>query len=55
MAGGGRILSANSLPVPPSGVSNRLILLVALTVIALILLALPPVHDSLGALLQGAR
>lgn len=52
MAGGGRILSANNPPVPRPGVPGRIILLFVLIGIALILLALPPVHDGLGEIIR---
>ena len=55
MAGGGRILSANDPPVARRGPPARLIQFALLVVLALVLLAVPAVHDSLGELLRTAR
>jgi hypothetical protein len=48
MAGGGRILKANDPGPVPTGVPNRLVMAGILAVVALVVLALPPVHDALG-------
>lgn len=55
MAGGGRVLRANSPPVLAPGVSSRLVMLAVLIALALLLLALPPVRDALGTLLHATQ
>jgi hypothetical protein len=55
MAGGGRVLRANSPPVLAPGVSSRLVLLAVLVVVGLLLLAFPPVREALGALVHASR
>lgn len=50
MAGGGRILSANSLPVRRTGPSARLVLAAVMLLIGILIVALPPTRDALGTL-----
>jgi len=50
MAGGGRILYANDPKVRRAGPSPRLVLAATVLLIVLVLLALPPTRDALGAL-----
>jgi hypothetical protein len=50
MAGGGRILSANDLPKRRPSRSAQMVLGAVVIAIAILLLAVPPTRDALGAL-----
>jgi hypothetical protein len=52
MAGGGRVLRANDLPVARPGISARLIAAVVLLLLLVVVLAIPPVRDGLASLVH---